>query len=75
MPLIKALVAAFGIGKLTRKKALRKNAKRWSGPWTLLVLLDIIRYLRRRKRKIVAKRIIKDGDVFVISSTVNRKKT
>lgn len=72
---VKALVAAFGLGESARKKALRKTAKRWSGLWTMFLVLDIIRYFRRRKRKIIARRVLKDGDVLVISNTVDPKKS
>lgn len=74
MPLVKALVAAIGIGNSTKRNALRKSAKRWSGLWTLLLVFDIIRYLRRRGRKVVARRVLRDGDVLVVSSTANPKK-
>lgn len=75
MPLVKALVAAIGIGKSTGRNAFRKSAKRWSGLWTLLLVFDIIRFVRRRRRKVVARRVLRDGDVLIVSSTVDPKKT
>lgn len=74
MPSLQAVVKAIGIGESARKRVLRKKAKRWGGLWTLLLVLDIIRYVRRRERKIVARKVLRDGDVLVISSTVDRKK-
>lgn len=73
MSTIKALVAAFGLRGATKNRVLRKAAKRWSGFWTLLLVLDIIRFVRRRDRQVIARRVLKDGEVLVISSTVSRK--
>jgi len=75
VPSVKALVAALGIGSSAKKRVLRKSAKRWSGLWTLFVVIDIIRFFHRRNRKVIARRVLKDGDVLVVSSTVDRKKS
>ncbi|MEO5973749.1 MAG: hypothetical protein ABIQ38_00895 [Ilumatobacteraceae bacterium] len=75
MPSLKALVAALGIGASAKKRVLRKTVKRWGGLWTLFVVFDIIRYLHRRDRKVIARRVIRDGEVLVVTSTVDRKKS
>lgn len=75
MPTLRALVAGVGLGSSAKRRIYRKTATRWSGWWALLLLLDIIRFVRRRDRKVIARRRLRDGDVLVISSTTNRKRT
>ncbi|MHB1090138.1 MAG: hypothetical protein ACYC06_04235 [Ilumatobacteraceae bacterium] len=71
--MIKALVAAFGLRSTAKKRLVGKAAQRWSGVWALLLVLDIIRLVRRRRRRVIARRILKDGEVLVISNSSNRE--
>lgn len=56
------------------KRYLRKSVKQWSGLWTFLLLVDVIRFIRRRQRRVTTRKVLKDGDVLIISSTVSPDK-
>lgn len=74
MPTIKTLVAALGLRSAAKNRVLGKAAQRWSGIWILLLVLDVMRFVRRRRSPVVARRVLKDGEVLVISSVVNRER-
>lgn len=74
MPTLKALVAVLGLRGRAKNRALNKIIKRWSGIWVLLLTLDLIRFMRRRQSRVIERRILKDGEVLVISSSVNRER-
>lgn len=73
MPTIKALVAAFGLCGTAKNRIVGKAVQRWSGIWALLLILDVIRFMRRRQSRVIARRVLKDGEVLVISSSANRE--
>jgi hypothetical protein len=74
VPTIKTLVAALGLRSAAKNRVLGKAAQRWSGIWILLLVLDVMRFVRRRRSPVVARRVLKDGEVLVISSVVNRER-
>jgi hypothetical protein len=74
VPTIKALVAALGLRSAAKNRVLGKAAQRWSGIWMLLLILDVMRFFRRRRSQVIARRVLKDGEVLVISSSVNRER-
>jgi|GEM_PF-3730242 len=53
------------------KRHLRKSVKRWGGLWTFLLLVDIVRFMRRRRRRVTNRKVLKEGEVLIISSTVS----
>lgn len=73
MSTIKSLVAALGLRSAARNRVVDRVAQRWGGIWTLLLVFNFIRFLRRRRQRVIARRVIKDGEVLVISSSVNRE--
>lgn len=71
MPIIKALIAVFGLRSASKGRLLGKVAQRWSGIWILLLVLDVMRIVRRHRSQVIARRVLKDGEVLVISNSVN----
>ena len=76
MTAIKAIVTALGRRRLIKNrlfgKMFGKSVRRWSGIWVLLLVFDVVRLVRRRRQRVIARRVLKDGDVLVISSTADR---
>lgn len=73
MRIIKALAAVFGLRNTAKNRFLGKAARRWSGLWMLLLVLDIIRSVRRHQRRVIARRVLKDDEILVISSSNDRE--
>lgn len=71
--MIKALVAALGSRSTSRSRVIGRAARRWSFIWILLLLLDIFRFLRRRQSRVIARRVLKDDEVLVISNSSTRE--
>ena len=46
--------------------------QRWGGIWVLILMFDIIRVVRRRQRRVIARGKLRDGEVLIISNSVNR---
>lgn len=73
MPAIKALLGALGLRNAARNRFLGRVAQRSSGVWIALLAFKLIRFVRQRQRRVIARRVIKDGEVLIISSSVNRR--
>lgn len=68
----RALVAVLGLRRATTHRVLGKAVRRWSGMWTLLMVLNIVRIMRRRQRRVIIRRVLREGEVLVISNSVTR---
>lgn len=73
MPAIKALLGALGLRNAARNRVLGRVAQRSSGVWIALLAFNLIRFVRQRQRRVIARRVIKDGEVLIISSSINRR--
>jgi len=77
MTAIKTIVTALGRRRLVKNRLFRKmfgkTVQRWSGIWMLLLVFDIMRFVRRRRQHVIARKVLKDGEVLVISSAFNRE--
>lgn len=69
----KALVAALGLRNSTKNRLVTRAMRRWSGVWVLILVFDIIRIVRRRQHRVIARRKLQDGEILIISSSVNRE--
>ena len=72
MQIFKALLAALGLRSSTKNRLVSRAMQRWGGIWVLILMFDIIRVVRRRQRRVIARGKLRDGEVLIISNSVNR---